>query len=91
MEKRSGDRVIARDRVIEEQKQIADGALANRRRVRTEHENSFFFMCRPYGARSHLKAYPPFRLRMRSPSGWANLSPRLRRWILVTHDSCSFR
>jgi hypothetical protein len=36
-------------------------------------------MCRTYGARLDLAGYPPFRLRMRLPSGWANLWSRLRR------------
>ena len=36
------------------------------------------FVCRTYGARSTLP-YPHFRLRVRSPSVWANLWSRLRR------------
>jgi transposase InsO family protein len=38
-------------------------------------------LCRPYGARLFAYAYPPLPARVRSPSGWANYSPRLRRWI----------
>jgi hypothetical protein len=38
------------------------------------------FLCRPSGAQFLFIAYPPFSARMRSPSGWANLSTLLRRW-----------
>ena len=35
-------------------------------------------LCRTYGARPHFPAYPHLRLRVRSPSVWANLWSRLR-------------
>jgi len=38
------------------------------------------FLCRPAGAQFYFLPTHPFRLRMRSPSGWANLATRLRRW-----------
>ena len=38
-------------------------------------------MCRPYGAPSFPYAYPPFQARCARLAGWANSSPRLRRWI----------
>jgi hypothetical protein len=47
--------------------------------VRSTFYGLMAFCVATYGARLYLFSYPPFRLRMRSPSGWANFATRLRR------------
>jgi hypothetical protein len=46
------------------------------------------FCVAAYGARVYLFSHPPFRLRMRSPLGWANFATRLRRWVIWFFAFC---
>gem|GEM_PF-3453201 len=53
-------------------------------------------LCRTYGARVLFSSYTPFRLRVRSALGWANLSSRLwrldvRRYSHVIDSTCLFQ
>jgi hypothetical protein len=55
------------------------------------------FCVATYGALFNLFSHPPFRLRMRSPLGWANFATRFRRWAIGfftfcrSHDSSLYR
>jgi hypothetical protein len=40
------------------------------------------FCIATYGARLYLSRNPPFPASRRSPSGWANVATRLRRWAI---------
>jgi hypothetical protein len=57
------------------------------RAVRKNRRNCQLKQCRPSGARYVIYIYPPFPARMRSPSGWAKLFARLRRWSVPRSPS----
>jgi hypothetical protein len=66
----------------------ADSALHQDMIVRgVANTEAAVLLCRTYGARIPIAIYPPFRLRVRSALGWANLWSRLQRLNLRCYFS----